>query len=74
MTISATPSRPGELRVIVLTGIGMLCFAGNSLLCRLALRQTENSDRAVARCGNDTENSAGDLVDDSLGKGVGRGG
>ena len=40
MTTSATPSRPGELRVILLIGIGMLCFAGNSLLCRLALRQT----------------------------------
>ena len=27
-------------RVIALTGLAMLAFAGNSLLCRLALKQT----------------------------------
>ena len=34
------PPRDGITRTVFLTTLAMICFAGNSLLCRLALKNT----------------------------------
>ena len=41
MQQQAIENQPSRLRIIVLTVLAMVAFAGNSLLCRAALKQTE---------------------------------
>lgn len=39
--MQAMNSQPSKSRIILLTSLAMIAFAGNSLLCRAALKQTE---------------------------------